>query len=204
MIILGEGPRGSIDILSLLLNSQSLTYSLRTMSQTLQPSYWCIENLGDVDPVQYGGKFVCIDRRGIYAPIMLILQEKERGKKVRLCHEIELERCFIVRDSGGEMKGVGANHYHAHMTEWFGGYSDLEGVASFAGYNSEKALAELLASQNVLDRAQAYGSVVDYFGAHQFDQEPREYDKRGAEDFVALMFRQSAESRSWHDGLGFV
>lgn len=172
------------------------------MSQTLQPSYWCIENLGDVDPLQYGGKFVCIDRRGIYSPIMLILQEPENKK--RLCYEIELERCFIVRDSGGEMKGVGANHYHAHMTEWFGDYSDLEGVASFAGYNSEKALAELLASQNVLDRAQAYGSLVDYFGAHQFDQVPGEYDKRGAEDFVALMFRQSAESRSWHDGFGFL
>lgn len=172
------------------------------MSRTLQPSYWCIESLGDIDPVQYGGKFVCIDRRGIYAPIMLILQEPENKK--RLCYEIELEQCFIVRDSGGEMKGVGANHCHAHLTEWFGDYSDLEGVASFAGYNSEKALAELLSSQNVLDRAQAYGSVVDYFGAHQFDQGPRAYDKRGAEDFVALMFRQSAESRSWRDGFGFL
>ena len=203
MITSGKGVRESItNVLSLQLNSQSLTYPLRTMSRTLQPSYWCIENLGDLDPVQHGGKFVCIDRRGIYAPILLILQEPENKK--RLCHEIELERCFIVRDSGGEMKGVGANHYHADKTEWFGGYSDLKSIASFADYNSEKALAELLASQNILDRAQAYGSVVDYFGAHQFDQAPREYDKRGAEDFVALMFRQRAESRSWHDGFGFV
>jgi hypothetical protein len=102
------------------------------------------------------------------------------------------------------MKGVGANHFHAHMTGWFGSYSSLEDVANFADYSSGKALAELLASQNVLDRAQAYDSLVSYFGAHEFDQEPREFDKRGAEDFVALMFRQSAESRSWHDGLGFV
>jgi hypothetical protein len=50
------------------------------MSQTLQPSYWCIENLGDVDPLQHGGKFVCIDRRGVYAPIMLILQEPENKR----------------------------------------------------------------------------------------------------------------------------
>jgi hypothetical protein len=171
------------------------------MSQTLQPSYWCIATLGDVDPLQYGGKFVCIDRRGIYAPIMLILQGKERGKKERLCHEIELGRCFIVRDSGGEMKGVGANHFHAHMTEWFGSYSHLEDVANFAGYNSEKALAESLASQNVLDRAQAYDSLVSYFGGHVFDQEPRVFDRRGAEDFAASMFRQRAESRSWHDGV---
>jgi hypothetical protein len=90
------------------------------------------------------------------------------------------------------------------MTEWFGSYSHLEDVANFAGYNGEKALAELFASQNVLDRAQAYGSAVDYFGAHQFDQEPREYDRKSVEDFVALMFKQIKESRLWHDGLGFV
>lgn len=172
------------------------------MSQTLQPSYWCIANLGDVNPLQYGGKFVCIDRRGIYAPVMMILQEPEGGGRNRLCYEIELERCFIVRDEKGEMRGVGSNHYHANLTEWFGGYSDLEDVANFAGYNSGKALAELFASQNVLDRAQAYGSAVDYFGAHDFDQEPREFDNERAKDFISLMLKQ--RSLSLHDGFGFA
>ena len=39
---------------------------------TAQPSYFCIANLGDSDPFLYGGAFVCIDRRGIYDPILLI------------------------------------------------------------------------------------------------------------------------------------
>lgn len=172
------------------------------MSQTLQPSYWCIANLGDVNPLQYGGKFVCIDRRGIYAPVMMILQEPEGGGRNRLCYEIELDRCFIVRDEKGEMRGVGSNHYHASFTEWFGGYSDLEDVANFAGYNSGIALAALFASQNVLDRAQAYGSAVDYFGAHDFDQEPREFDNERARDFISLMLKQ--KSLSLHDGFGFA
>lgn len=160
---------------------------------TARPSYFCIANLGDADPFEHGGAFVCIDRRGIYNPILLIYNEVFRKRS-----EVELERCHKILDDSGEFLGVGTNKFHPRYKEWFS--DELETVVNFADWDLQKFINSLT-SQNVVKRASAYLALVGYHGAYEFDHFPFIYETReDAEKFCDKMLAQIEESKSWHDG----
>jgi hypothetical protein len=160
---------------------------------TAQPSYFCIANLGDADPFAYGGAFVCIDRRGIYDPILLIYDEDFKKRS-----EITLERCHKIANDSGEFLGVGTNRFHPRHEEWFS--KDLESVADFAGWEFDEFI-NLLTSQDVVKRASGYYTLVSYHGAHEFDHDPYVYEnEEDAEHFCDQMLKQIEESKTWHDG----
>lgn len=161
---------------------------------TAQPSYFCIANLGDADPFTYGGAFVCIDRRGIYDPILLIYDEDFRKRS-----EITLERChrIFVLETEDDVH-VGTNKFHSQMTEWFS--DDLNTVASFAGWQFDEFI-NLLTSQDVVKLASAYYTLVGYYGVHEFDHDPYVYEnEEDAAHFCDQMLKQIEESKTWHDG----
>lgn len=160
---------------------------------TAQPSYFCIANLGDVNPFEHGGAFVCVDRRGIYDPILLIYDADHKRRS-----EITLEPCHRIMSAGGEIAGVGSNKFHANYPEWFS--DSLQGVASFCGRNFDEMVNELVSGDVVL-RAGIYLALVAYYGVYEFDHYPFVYDDEdSAERFCNKMLEQIEESKTWWDG----
>lgn len=160
---------------------------------TAQPSYFCIANLGDADPFLYGGAFVCIDRRGIYDPILLIYDEDFHKRS-----EITLERCHKIVNDDGEFLGVGTNRFHPKCKEWFS--DSLHPSCDFVGWEFNEFI-ELLTSQDVVKRASAYCTLVSYHGEHEFDHDPYVYEnEEDAAHFCDQMLKQIEESKLWHDG----
>ena len=160
---------------------------------TAQPSYFCIANLGDADPFLYGGAFVCIDRRGIYDPILLIYDEDFRGRG-----EVALERCHKILSDSDDFLGVGTNRFHPKHKEWFS--DDLETVTDFAGWEFDE-FVNLLTSQDAVKCASAYLTLVGYYGVRAFDHNPFIYEtEEDAAKFCEKMLAQIEESKLWHDG----
>jgi len=160
---------------------------------TAQPSYFCIANLGEADPFEHGGAFVCIDRRGIYDPIMLIYDQDFKKRS-----EITLEPCHRIISSTGEILSVGTNKYHGTHAEWFS--ESLEEVADFNGRDIDEFVGELV-STNVVERAGAYLELASYHGVYEFDHYPYIYEKEeDARNFCDQMLAQIEESKTWWDG----
>lgn len=172
-------------------------------NQTQQPSYWAIANIGDVSPLEYGGKFVCIDRTGNYDPILWIFYPEASGDDgLFYTYHVELPRCFMVHgDSVNNIIGVGANFYHPYLTEWFGDKEKLTRVADSCGKTFD-SLCDSLCSSNVIERAFAYDSLISYYGVHEFDDYSSRIDKAQVESACNAFLRQIKESKSWHVGFG--
>jgi len=169
---------------------------------TYQPSYHCIANLGDVDPVEYGGKFLCIDRRGIYDPCLIVVEIENRdGKDKWVRHDIGLERCHRIFSDESEIFAVGDSVYHPHLPAWFGDGKSLDSVASYFGMKREE-LIDKLCSTNPIERASGYIAVAGNYGEDNFDQYPMTYEsKRQVSIFCNRMLKQVANSSKWWDGL---
>ena len=160
---------------------------------TAQPSYFCIANLGDADPFTYGGDFVCIDRRGIYDPILLIYDPDSRKRS-----EITLERCHKIVNDDGEFLGVGDNRFHPKCKTWFS--DDLDPSCDFIGWEFDEFI-NLLTSQDAVKLASAYCTLLSYHGVHEFDHDPYVYESdEDAAHFCDQMLKQIEESKLWHDG----
>lgn len=160
---------------------------------TAQPSYFCIANLGDVNPFEYGGAFVCIDRRGIYDPILLIYDEDFHRRS-----EITLVRCHKIVNDDGNFLGVGTNRFHPKHKEWFS--DELETIAEYYGWNFQEFINSLT-SQHICERAHAYEALVSYHGVYEFDQDPFIYESEDdGKKFCDKMLAQIKESEAWHDG----
>jgi hypothetical protein len=160
---------------------------------TAQPSYFCIANLGDANPFEHGGAFVCIDRRGIYDPILLIYDEDFRKRS-----EVTLEPCHRIMSSTGEIIAVGTNKFHATHPEWFS--DSLNEVADFYGRDFDEIVNELVSGDAVL-RAGIYLALIGYHGVNEFDHYPYIYEsEKEAKRFCDQMLMQIQESKTWWDG----
>jgi len=160
---------------------------------TSQPSYFCIANLGDANPFEHGGAFVCVDRRGTYDPILLIYDEDFKRRS-----EITLEPCHRIMSADGKVTGVGSNKFHVNYPEWFS--DSLEAVANFCGRDFDDLVDELVSTDIVL-RAGIYLALVSYHGVHEFDHYPFIYnDEKSAKRFCNKMLEQIEESGDWWDG----
>ena len=129
---------------------------------TNQPKWVCAANLGDVNPLEYGGKFLLIDATGIYDPELWVYEEWSEEDPGRRLYRIILERCFPIE--GGH---VGDNVYHSYMPAWFGKRKDLKRVEDFADHTQ---LVFDLCSSNAIRLAQGYISLIGFYGAHEFDE----------------------------------
>jgi len=157
-----------------------------------QPSYFCIANLGDADPFEYGGAFVCIDRRGIYDPILLIYDQDLRKRS-----EITLEPCHRITYES-KVISVGTNRFDVTCPEWFS--DSLKEVADFVGRRFDSFVDDLI-SKDVVKRAGAYLALVAMFGEHEFDHYGYIYDnEKDAERFCSKMLAQIEISETWWDG----
>lgn len=166
----------------------------------MQPSFWCVANIGDADPLNNGGAFVLVDRRGNYCPELWILEpvgEDSYGDPTEWkLAQLLMEPCTRTLTGPGKFH-VSDNRYHPDKPSWFGGFDDLCSIASFVGESAEKLALSLCG--NLLERATAWKAVHDYHGPQS---EEETLNKRSAKALCSRMLRQIEASGSWHDGAG--
>ncbi len=162
------------------------------MRKTKQPSYFCIANQGDVNPLENGGQFVIVDRRAIYVPQMWVWEPDRM-----LVSEVALDRCFPIKDRENE---IGANRFHPDKAEWFGDCSSIASVASTVG-KLPHFLCSQLCDADPRVRAEAYYDLFLYYGSENFDSQPLEMTRAEAKRMCALFDRQIKQSAKWRDGI---
>ena len=153
------------------------------MSDTKQPVWKLIANLGDVNPLEHGGYFVYVDETGVYEAEaeLLITDENESSPEYEYtAYRFILERCTLINGI------LSANKFHPDCMAWFGYRdkdrpqdSDLNDVAKFADMPD---IAELLCSENPVDRARAYQVIGDYHGWDNLDSYPLALTRAEAEE----------------------
>lgn len=135
------------------------------MSQ--QPHWVLTARLGDVNPIDYGGEFVYIDKTGVYGPEMDVLDvEHIRVRQWRL-YRVVLERCTYVNGV------LSDNKYHPETSAWF----DPETVARSCGGSTE-ALIQKLCSDDPVALAEAYIDIGSHYGFENFDQSAQQFTRR--------------------------
>jgi hypothetical protein len=167
-----------------------------------QPSFHCVANIGDATPFVHGGAFVLVDRRGTYAPELLILEVegKDRygdptGWKV---YTVTCGRLTAIKVYGVPV-ALSDNHFHVDYPAWFGSVSDIESLSAFTGENVEDNIKRALSSEPA-KLASYYLDLFRYHGSANFDVEPRELNRKQAKTFCARMREQIQEAAQWRDG----
>jgi hypothetical protein len=169
--------------------------------KTQQPSFWCIANIGDADPLNHGGGFVLIDRTGVYSPELLMLEEPCGADETQ--HELST----ILLDSLTRIKRDDGNHelsdnrFHADTPAWFGESERLKAVSGYCGRPYFSLLGSFLSGCPV-ERAFAYKEVASYYGIANFDSDPCMLRPEKAKLLCDTMLAQIEESKTWHDGYG--
>lgn len=138
---------------------------------TGQPAWELVENLGDVNPIDYGGFFVYRDTTGQYpeeAEVLMEQGEDAHGDPTSwTVYRFPLDRCTYVDGI------LSDNAFHPEYEAWFG--EDLDGVASYLDHDSIRAD---LCSEDPTRRAHAYRSIGEYHGWENFDSYPLTFTDR--------------------------
>lgn len=172
---------------------------------TNQPSFWCVANIVDQgDPFEYGGGFVLVDRTGIYAPELLIL-ESFSSSVDEYQHQvvtIPLDRVTRIKRGNG-LHGLSDNRFHPNQEAWFGNPTELLRLSEFHDTTYQGLLMRFLAKSPVV-RALAYMDAVRYWGPSSFtgDDPPRMLTLEKARLLCDTMLTQIEESKTWHQGWG--
>lgn len=156
---------------------------------TNQPAWFCVANLGDANPLEHGGKFLMIDRRGYYDP-ELWAWEPERKK----LYTIILERCHKIGDE------VGDNVFHSNHVAWFGSADHIGRVCSSCGWDYN-IFVDALICRNPIEKARAFYDMAMHYGFENFDGDPQTYSIPEARKLINRLMRQIVKADKWPDGL---
>lgn len=130
-----------------------------------QPVWKFVANLGDANPLDYGGLFLFVDETGAYPPELEKLEPnvEDCEDATYTVWRITLDPCFLT-------DGVlSDNPYHKDHAAWFA--DDLHGNADCVGIGHSDLVA-LFTSAEPIGRANAYVMVADYHGWDNFDSYP--------------------------------
>ena len=143
-----------------------------------QPKWKCIGNLGDRNPLDYGGYFVFVDKTGVYPPEaeLLELDDENDERTTYTVHRFILEPCTYIDGI------LSDNRFHPDKPAWFAGTEDerkerpqdstyLKNLADYAGL-TVKELAGMFCDDAPLIRAEAWRIVGQYHGFENLDNYP--------------------------------
>lgn len=123
---------------------------------TEQPKWRCVANLGDVNPFDYGGYFVFIDETGVYDPEMEVLEVPDGDIDYWESFRFIMEPCTY-------REGIlSDNKFHPGLKAWFA--HDVPSMCSTMGWEELEFLTAIC-SNDVVERAQAWRVIYDYWGA---------------------------------------
>ena len=139
------------------------------MAKTQQPVWTFIDNLGDANPIDYGGYFIFKDETGVYpeeAELLVPLEENDTYEIYRIVLDpLKMLKGYLVPAKYKKSWP----HPLPQYDEWF--HKDLEAVAGFVGSNKED-LEAAFTSSDPLVRAEAYRAIGDYHGWDNLDSDP--------------------------------
>lgn len=144
-----------------------------------QPDWECIAQLGDVNPLDYGGYWVLRDKTGVYAEegeLLIVSEDHEGGgddgDEMYLVYRFILERCTYVNGV------LSDNKFHPEHPAWFA--DSIDSIASSIGM-SNMELMESLWGDNPLKRAAAYHAIGYYHGFENLDSYPLQLSRSEVE-----------------------
>jgi len=135
-----------------------------------------VANLGDVNPVDYGGYFIDVDETGVYPPEATWLEAPDddaegAARHAWLAYRVVLEPCTYT-------DGVlSDNPFHPELPAWFA--ESLDAVASCVGRDVAEIRADLCGA-DPCRRADAYRDIASYHGWDNFDSYPVRLTRREA------------------------
>jgi hypothetical protein len=160
-----------------------LARKLETPMETKQPIWELVANLGDVNPIDYGGYFVYRDTTGVYpeeAELLLVDESADGESDTWTVYRFILDRLKQVK-TGEAIYLVPIRfddswpHAVSQYDEWF--HEDLARVASYTGQTLQE-LRAAFCSENATDRASAYQAIGDYHGFDNLDSYPLTFKTR--------------------------
>jgi hypothetical protein len=170
-----------------------------------QPSWLCIANLGDASPLDYGGTFVLVDRRGVYDPELWYLRpycpDAEPGRAAQAWGELfrfRAENCHRIWN-GGDDRAIGDNPYHANMPAWFGDAGSLRSLADSIGRRVDDLIDDFISGDPVR-RAQAWLSVGEHWGFENLDSYPYQLQYKEASAICRRAARDIKRAEKFNDG----
>ena len=136
---------------------------------TKQPQWKQVAQLGDANPIEYGGYFVYEDETGVYPPeaVWLVAPEDDNGARW-IEYRFILEPCTFINGI------LSDNKYHPEHAAWLAG--DLEQVASFTGETIEDLIGALT-GDDVFERALAWRAIGEYHGLDNLDSYPNRFTR---------------------------
>ncbi len=149
---------------------------------TQQPKWKFIANLGDANPLDYGGYFIYKDTTGVYPEEGELLQvdnEDARDEKLKYTvYRFGLDRLKMV---DGYLVPIQYEKSWPNplknYDEWF--HRDLAAVAQSIG-STKVTLEEAFCSPDPLLRAEAYLAVGQYHGMDNLDSYPLKLNAKEA------------------------
>lgn len=132
-----------------------------------QPVWELVAQLGDVNPLEHGGKWLFVDTTFVYPPeLELLYVPPESGfSESYLVYRMVLDKCYYT-------DGVlSDNKYHLDHHAWFAD-SVTSGLVG-AGSSFEDIISQLTSDRPVM-RALGYVSLLAYHSPLNFDAYPLE------------------------------
>lgn len=161
------------------------------MNATAQPVWKLIANLGDVNPLDYGGYFIYRDETGVYPEEgeLLTLDDESDEDSSYTVYRFILDRCTFINGV------LSDNPFHPDHPAWFAKPESeraarpqdttyLSGVANFIGQDVDELIADLC-SEDAIRRAQAYRAIGEYHGFENLDSYPLTITRAEAEERYA-------------------
>ncbi len=168
----------------------TLTYYVERTTQyigetemTPQPQWKLLANLGDVNPLDYGGYFVYRDETGVYPEEaeLLELDSPDNDNSNYTVYRFILERCSFVNGV------LSDNKFHPECSAWFANpdrkgdkYTVLGDIASFTGQDASELIDDIC-SDDAIRRAMVWQSIGRYNGFDNLDSYPLKLTKEEAE-----------------------
>lgn len=139
--------------------------------ETNQPKWKCIAQLGDTNPINYGGYWILIDTTGIYSP-----KGEYYDPECVCAWHFDLDICTY-------QNGVlSDNRFHPDKSAWFASPEcekidrpqDTTYLSNIAGFSGEtiESLIELFCSPDPILRARGYELIGNYHGFDNLDNYP--------------------------------
>lgn len=138
-----------------------------------QPEWECIANLGDVNPIEHGGKFVLVDKTGVYAPEMEVLEKEYHQRNSWLVWRFVMEPHTYINGV------LSDNPYHPDEPAWYA--DDIAGVAESCGVEPDELIRNLC-SADPRERAEGYYCLFTCLSAADFDSYPLELNRTEVEE----------------------
>jgi hypothetical protein len=143
---------------------------------TNQPKWELIAQLGDKNPLEHGGYWVFVDKKGVYTPEAEKLILCDDNENINLVYRFSLDQLKMHNDMliSYRYDSTFPNAVESYK-EWFS--DDIPSVASYVGMTTEQ-LQALFCSDNPIERAAAYEAIGDYFGYVNLDSDSLPYTKK--------------------------